>query len=576
MPTKTDRELLAAWRETGDESAFAELVARHRQMVFRTSLRMLGSVQDTEDAVQAVFVVLAQKAERLQREGSLGGWLHTVTRHVAMQALARRASHTRQEKEFAMWAETDIEASSSDVDTSAVLRCLDQELAGLSAVLRQAVVLRYLQGNSEKQAAELVGCPLGTLSWRASKGIAKLRQRLAKRGVALGGVALVGLLTSEASAAVPETLLPSILATVKTAVATTATAAGATSTAAMLAKGAMKAMYLAKVKMVAAVAAAVIVTGTAVPVGIAVAQAAGKEAEARHTATNASVVVASCPGTASSSVDTAETILAGYPAAVRADSRAMTSANELMQKRMYKDAIRMLEPLVVKQGDADAGHELLLIAECYYMLKEYGNARTFFLRALPHQNTPNRKIVCEARLAVVDFRLGDLSSADERIGNFLRLYPADVRVGTLLTVRIRIIQQGRLPGPEKIKRIEEEYARIANDKERFGYYNYILAAQALGDLYISSGNDPKAIALYVRAANEMKATISKLPADKVRNDLQRGVDAMSMQVARYYFDRKEYSESRKWLETITFDPELKSQAKDLLAQLIDQKDNITK
>jgi RNA polymerase sigma factor (sigma-70 family) len=276
MPTKTDRELLAAWRETGDESAFAELVARHRQMVFRTSLRMLGSVQDTEDAVQAVFVVLAQKAERLQREGSLGGWLHTVTRHVAMQALARRASHTRQEKEFAMWAETDIEASSSNVDTSAVLRCLDQELAGLSAVLRQAVVLRYLQGNSEKAAAELAGCPLGTLSWRASKGIAKLRQRLAKRGVALGGVALVGLLTSEASAAVPETLLPSILATVKTAVATTATATTTTTTAVMLAKGAMKAMFIAQVKMVAAVAAAVIVTGTAVPVGIAVAQAAEK------------------------------------------------------------------------------------------------------------------------------------------------------------------------------------------------------------------------------------------------------------------------------------------------------------
>ncbi len=98
----------------------------------------------------------------------------------------------------------------------------------------------------------------------------------------------------------------------------------------------------------------------------------------------------------------------------------------------------------------------------------------------------------------------------------------------------------------------------------------------MGELYISSGNDPKAIALYVQAANELKATISKLPVDKVNNDLQQGVDAMSMQVARYYFGRKEYSECRKWLETITFDPELKSQAKHLLAQLIDQKDNPTK
>jgi hypothetical protein len=97
-------------------------------------------------------------------------------------------------------------------------------------------------------------------------------------------VALAGLLTSEASAAVPETLLPSILATVKTAAATTATATGATTTAAMLAKGAMKAMFIAKVKMVAAVAAAVVVTGTAVPVGIAASFSAGSS---NHTVTNA-------------------------------------------------------------------------------------------------------------------------------------------------------------------------------------------------------------------------------------------------------------------------------------------------
>jgi hypothetical protein len=69
------------------------------------------------------------------------------------------------------------------------------------------------------------------------------------------------------------------LAVVKTAVATSATATGATSTAAMLAKGAMKAMFIAQVKMVAAVAAAVVVTGTAVPVGIAMAQAVGKDAK---------------------------------------------------------------------------------------------------------------------------------------------------------------------------------------------------------------------------------------------------------------------------------------------------------
>jgi RNA polymerase sigma factor (sigma-70 family) len=268
---------MAAYADACDENAFAELVARHQQMVYRVCLRMLRHHQEAEDATQAVFLVLLNKASRLMtRKGEFTGWLYGVARNVCLEALRKRAR--RQEE--AMLDETEEPAVEEYRPAhEEVLPFLDEELAGLTGVLRQAVVLRYLQNHSEAEAARRVGCAVGTLSSRASRGIERLRQRLAKRGIALGGLALVGLLTSEASAAVPETLLPSILAVVKTAAATTATATGATTTAAMLAKGAMKAMFIAKVKMVAAIAAAVIVTGTAVPVGIAVAQAASKEAK---------------------------------------------------------------------------------------------------------------------------------------------------------------------------------------------------------------------------------------------------------------------------------------------------------
>jgi TolA-binding protein len=177
------------------------------------------------------------------------------------------------------------------------------------------------------------------MKWRASAGLAKLRQRLAKRGVALGGVALASLLTSEASAAVPETLLPSILAAVKTAVATTATATGATTTAGMLAKGAMKAMFIAKVKLVAAIAAAVIVTGTAVPVGIAVAQAVSKD-EAPKTNT----------------------------ASVVDDSTAMyLRAVEQMRAKDYKAAIQTLESFLQTYPDAKTirPEALYWLGDCY-------------------------------------------------------------------------------------------------------------------------------------------------------------------------------------------------------------------
>ncbi|MEI6211868.1 MAG: hypothetical protein WCR06_09620 [bacterium] len=111
---------------------------------------------------------------------------------------------------------------------------------------------------------------MDALHRRATDGIAKLRARLTKHGVALGATALASLLTSEASAAIPETLLPSILAVVKTAAATGAAATTATSTAAMLAKGAIKAMFWNSVKKAVMVAVSVGVLGVG---GVAAVQA---------------------------------------------------------------------------------------------------------------------------------------------------------------------------------------------------------------------------------------------------------------------------------------------------------------
>jgi RNA polymerase sigma factor (sigma-70 family) len=268
MQSKTDKELLDRFVATGDGAAFAELVSRYTPMVYRACRRLLGNDHDAEDATQAAFVVLARKAGSLRQEGRLNGWLHRVARLVALEALRKRMQHERNQMECTLWQES-LAPDLSEAEHDAVRSHVDAELDGLSAILREAIVLRYLRGFSEQAAAVAAGCPLGTMKRRASDGIAKLRQRLAKRGVALGGAALAGLLTSEASAAIPETLLPSILATVKTAVATTATATGASSTAAMLAKGAMKAMFIAKVKMVAAVVA--VAAGLSLPIGLTVA-----------------------------------------------------------------------------------------------------------------------------------------------------------------------------------------------------------------------------------------------------------------------------------------------------------------
>jgi RNA polymerase sigma factor (sigma-70 family) len=252
MEPRTDTELIVAFASSADEPAFDELVRRHQQMVFQTCLRMLGNVQEAQDAAQATLIVLMKKAGTLKREGSLGGWLHAVARRIALDALRQRNCQAKSQ-EAAAWQMEACTAEPADVE--AVLGFLDEELGRLSHLQKQAVVLRYLEGHSEKEAAQMAGCPVGTIGRRASDGIARLR--LARRGVTLGVSTLAGVLAVEASATISETILPSLLTAVKSVATTRATTTLVPAKAMMLAKGAMKAMFIAKVKMAAVVGLAI-------------------------------------------------------------------------------------------------------------------------------------------------------------------------------------------------------------------------------------------------------------------------------------------------------------------------------
>lgn len=257
-----------------------------------------------------------------------------------------------------------------------------------------------------------------------------------------------------------------------------------------------------------------------------------------------------------------------------ADEQAISSASALMDKGLFRDSVKVLEKAIERQGEGAASPvEMRMLAESYYMLKEYGTARTYFARALPFQTTPKAKIVCESRLAMLDYWLGDFKGAEERIENFIRKYPNDERVGTLAVVKIRIVQRSNVTRAEKIRRIEAEYQAIAADKERFGFYNAVLAAQTLGDLYVEAGNEQKAVSLYVTAVYEMRGLITTMQqaGRRIAPDLLQGVDGMSLQVAKYYLGRKDWVEAQKWLENVTYVDEMTALAKYFLAQIAFQK-----
>src|SRR5215467_10205324 len=78
-----DSGFLSRFLTNRDEDAFAALVRRHGSLVYGTCLRILGNRNDTEDAFQAVFFVLARRAPTLKLDRSIGPWLHGVALRVA-------------------------------------------------------------------------------------------------------------------------------------------------------------------------------------------------------------------------------------------------------------------------------------------------------------------------------------------------------------------------------------------------------------------------------------------------------------------------------------------------------------
>ena len=89
VDTPTESELLAAARR-GDSAAFERLVAGHRSELFAHCYRMLGSVQDAEDALQESFLGAWRGMAGFEGRSSMRAWLYRVSTNACLRLIARR------------------------------------------------------------------------------------------------------------------------------------------------------------------------------------------------------------------------------------------------------------------------------------------------------------------------------------------------------------------------------------------------------------------------------------------------------------------------------------------------------
>jgi RNA polymerase sigma factor (sigma-70 family) len=245
----SDRQLLDRFATRRDETAFAALVERHGPSVLAVGRRVLHDRHAAEDVFQATFLVLARKAASIRKRTSIASWLYGVAHRLAVRAKTQVATRSLHEHAQLPRSATDPAAEVMWRELGAVL---DEELARLPEKVRAPLVLCYLEGKTQEAAARQLGWAVSTLHRRLERGRDLLRVRLERRGVLLStGLLATALSQSAASAAVSVTLVDSTIEAALAFGMGEVLAATATAPAVTLAKGALHAMFVTKLKLLA-------------------------------------------------------------------------------------------------------------------------------------------------------------------------------------------------------------------------------------------------------------------------------------------------------------------------------------
>ncbi|MCL6545871.1 MAG: RNA polymerase sigma factor [Bryobacteraceae bacterium] len=171
----SDEELLRAMLER-DEAAFADLYRRRQGEIYRFALQMSGSAATAEDVTQEVFLTLMREAHKYDtRKGTLRAYLYGITRNKAARAMRNKKEDRL---EAAKGPSRGTEGPLEAIQRSQEIRAVWEGVLALPPHYREAVVLCDLHEVSYEEAAQALGCAVGTVRSRLHRGRQLLAQKL--------------------------------------------------------------------------------------------------------------------------------------------------------------------------------------------------------------------------------------------------------------------------------------------------------------------------------------------------------------------------------------------------------------
>lgn len=178
--------------QQGDAEAFEELVSLHERRVYGTAWRLLGRLEDAQDAAQEVFLRLYRSLSRIDPGRPLSPWLYRVTVNVCRdlgrgrQRRARWTGSSVEElrEETGVEPEDPLAGPERRAEAAQETRRLLELLGELPEKERTALVLRDVEGLSTAEVAEVLGSSPVTVRSQISRGrlkLLRLRRRLHQR-----------------------------------------------------------------------------------------------------------------------------------------------------------------------------------------------------------------------------------------------------------------------------------------------------------------------------------------------------------------------------------------------------------
>ena len=189
----SDEELLRRSRAEGDAAAFESLVHRYEVELFSYLRRYLGSAEMAEDVFQATFLQVHLKKEQFEEGRRFRPWLYTIATNQAIDAQRRNRRHRMVSLDNRTGGEDDVgslvemlsgseRTADEQMESEEAREWVRSAVDELPDGLKQALLLVYHKGMKYREAADVLGIPVGTVKSRLHSAVLKLNESWRRSG----------------------------------------------------------------------------------------------------------------------------------------------------------------------------------------------------------------------------------------------------------------------------------------------------------------------------------------------------------------------------------------------------------